>query len=259
MLLIHLPIILPDQLQSRQSRLPTSQAMWPQNPICTLVILLSIFPRAISLRYPEYSWVEGFDRSDSHGYDAEALGGGAMPVPMSGTTKGWWARWLAVGGEGDVTVHVSTRLLTVCCVPDDQLSAANLTLPHRPAAFPAHTSAPFVLPLSGQLVSFTSLPPPASKLWPGPSGGGPASDTQACIPASELRWTPPKAPFKIALVERGGCDFATKVRAAQERGAAGVVVGDMISHPGESEEEGRERESLITMFSPGTRSASDRE
>jgi len=29
-------------------------------------------------------------------------------------------------------------------------------------------------------------------------------------------------------------------------------VGDMISHLGETEEEGRERESLITMFSPGT-------
>jgi len=53
-------------------------------------------------------------------------------------------------------------------------------------------------------------------------------------------------------VQRGGCDFATKVRAAQERGAAGVIVGDMISHLGETEEEGRERESLITMFSPGT-------
>ena len=58
-------------------------------------------------------------------------------------------------------------------------------------------------------------------------------------------------PYKIALVERGGCDFATKVRAAQERGAAGVVVGDMIGRPGETDEEGRERESLITMFSPG--------
>jgi hypothetical protein len=80
---------------------------------------------------------------------------------------------------------------------------------------------------------------------------GGATDSQACTPATKLRWTPPQPPYMIALVERGGCDFATKVRAAQERGAAGVVVGDMISHPGESEEEGRERESLITMFSPG--------
>ena len=62
----------------------------------------------------------------------------------------------------------------------------------------------------------------------------------------------PEQPFKIALVERGGCDFATKVRAAQERGAGGVVVGDTIAREGESEEEGRERRGLITMFSPGT-------
>jgi hypothetical protein len=55
----------------------------------------------------------------------------------------------------------------------------------------------------------------------------------------------------IALIERGGCDFATKVRAAQERGAGGVIVGDGMARPGETEEEGRERESLITMFSPG--------
>lgn len=126
-------------------------------------------------------------------------------------------------------------------------------MPHRPAAFPSHLAAPFNLPLSGQLVSFTSLPP--TKFWPSTDGGASgalASDSQACIPATELRWTPPQPPYKIALVERGGCDFATKVQAAQERGAAGVVVGDMIGHPGESEEEGRERESLITMFSPGT-------
>jgi hypothetical protein len=128
------------------------------------------------------------------------------------------------------------------------LSAANLTLPHRPAAFPGKTEAPFTLPLSGRLVTFASLPPP--KEFSDYTFDG--DKTQACIPASELRWTPPTEPYKIALVQRGGCDFATKVRAAQERGAAGVIVGDMISHLGETEEEGRERESLITMFSPGT-------
>jgi hypothetical protein len=134
------------------------------------------------------------------------------------------------------------------------LSAANITLPHRPAAFPARTSAPFILPLSGQLVAFTSLPPPAHLSQYIDSRDGGRDPTQACIPSTDLRWTPPSPPYKIALVQRGGCDFATKVKAAQERGAAGVIVGDMISHPGETEEEGRERESLITMFSPGTSS-----
>jgi hypothetical protein len=123
-----------------------------------------------------------------------------------------------------------------------------LTLPHRPAAFPLRTVSPFTLPLSGELVTFASLPPPKEFQYNLESD----KETQACIPASELRWTPPSKPYKIALVQRGGCDFATKVRAAQERGAAGVIVGDMISHIGETEEEGREREALITMFSPGT-------
>ena len=53
------------------------------------------------------------------------------------------------------------------------------------------------------------------------------------------------------MVERGGCDFANKVRAAQERGAAGVIVGDGSLRDGETDEEGRRRENLITMFSPG--------
>jgi len=50
--------------------------------------------------------VEAFDRSHDE-VKRTALGGGAMQVPMNGNSKGWWARWLAVGGEGDVTVHVS--------------------------------------------------------------------------------------------------------------------------------------------------------
>lgn len=55
----------------------------------------------------------------------------------------------------------------------------------------------------------------------------------------------------IALVERGGdCDFATKVYAAQERGAAAVVVGDKKLRQDETDEEGRQRENLLTMFSP---------
>jgi len=56
----------------------------------------------------------------------------------------------------------------------------------------------------------------------------------------------------VALIERGGCDFASKVRAAQERGAAAVVVGDGRAFEAETDDEGRLREGLITMFSPGT-------
>jgi hypothetical protein len=74
----------------------------------------------------------------------------------------------------------------------------------------------------------------------------------ACIPPQfPPRYIEPPHPWRIALVERGECDFASKVRAAQERGAAGVVVGDMKLREGETDEEGRERVGLITMFSPG--------
>ena len=61
----------------------------------------------------------------------------------------------------------------------------------------------------------------------------------------------PTPPYALAMVERGECDFATKVLAAQERGAAAVIVGDGVARLEETEEEGRERENLITMFSPG--------
>jgi hypothetical protein len=78
----------------------------------TLLLLFTLSPNVLSIeiaRYQEYSWVDAFDRSPSLSSHVEtnALGGGAMQVPVNGNTKGWWARWLAVGGEGDVVVHVS--------------------------------------------------------------------------------------------------------------------------------------------------------
>ena len=76
---------------------------------------------------------------------------------------------------------------------------------------------------------------------------------QACLPLQNPPppYEDPERPYKIALVERGGCDFATKVRAAQDRGASGVIVGDGTARDDESDEEGMQRENLITMFSPG--------
>jgi hypothetical protein len=81
--------------------------MWPSPSI--LVIALSLLSGTISIeiaRFGEYSWIEAFDKT-SHDVESKALGVGAMPMPMNGGSKGWWARWLAVGGEGDVTVHAS--------------------------------------------------------------------------------------------------------------------------------------------------------
>jgi hypothetical protein len=85
------------------------------------------------------------------------------------------------------------------------------------------------------------------------NGKSQSAPEHACVPRA---WPPirpkrPKAPYVIALVERGGdCDFATKVYAAQERGAAAVVVGDKKLRQDETDEEGRQRENLLTMFSP---------
>ena len=80
-----------------------------KTPLHALVILFSLFTSVLAVeiaRFTEYGWVEAFDRSHDE-VKRTALGGGAMQVPMNGNSKGWWARWLAVGGEGDVTVHVS--------------------------------------------------------------------------------------------------------------------------------------------------------
>ncbi|XAO22033.1 hypothetical protein I312_100796 [Cryptococcus bacillisporus CA1280] len=149
------------------------------------------------------------------------------------TEQGWLSRWLALGGEGEVVIHL-----------DSPKGAENITLPHRPAAFPSHLS--ISLPLSGRLLPFSSFLTP--------SAPHSSSELLACIPSSTLP-RPPTRPgksedVKIALIERGACDFATKVMAAQDRGAHAVVVGDMKARAGETDAEGRKREGLITMFSP---------
>jgi hypothetical protein len=147
---------------------------------------------------------------------------------------GWIAHWLG-GGEGVVSIPVD---------------GGNITLPHRPAAFPDWLGPTAQLPISGVLRPFAVLPPPKSQAVADDKGK--EAPERACVAPA---WPPirpayPLPPYTIALVERGGCDFATKVLAAQERGAAAVIVGDSVAHPGETDEEGRARENLITMFSP---------
>ncbi|WVQ95891.1 hypothetical protein IAU59_002990 [Kwoniella sp. CBS 9459] len=178
------------------------------------------------------------------------LGQMPMPIPMQGQrteSHGWLTRWLSMGGEGSLTVHLNTS-------SDDQY--ANISLPHRPAAFPSHVVNP--LPLSGYITSFASLLLNSTK----PATGS-FSPELGCLPPRSPVGRPStpdrnrgkgndrkQRVVKVVLVERGGCDFATKIRAAQERGAGAVVVGDSIARRGETDEEGRRRESLITMFSP---------
>ncbi|KAI9638764.1 uncharacterized protein MKK02DRAFT_11795, partial [Dioszegia hungarica] len=154
-----------------------------------------------------------------------------VPAAAGGSSRGWLERWMALGGEGEVVVEVS-------------LSSGNLTYPHRPAAFPTHLPAISRLPKSGLLVAFTSLP---NSTLPT------SAFTAAAAAGISSGWLFPgsgSGSVKVVLVERGGCDFATKVQAAQERGAGAVIVGDRADE-GESVEEGKKRTGgLITMFSP---------
>lgn len=147
--------------------------------------------------------------------------------------------------------------------PDGEL-LANITIPHRPAAFPSYLLPEADLPKAGVLVPFQSLPPPnKTSPWDlddlkrtdrddGDLRASLEPPERACVSPAwpPMRPSYPSEPYVIALVERGGCDFAAKVRAAQERGAAAVVVGDKKLRSSETDEEGRHRESLLTMFSP---------
>ncbi|WVR07915.1 hypothetical protein IAU60_004958 [Kwoniella sp. DSM 27419] len=191
--------------------------------------------------------------NDQSVYRLDALGYGygyelgQVPVGLprgESTSQGWLTRWLSMGGEGNVLVHL-----------DDSVPShlVNVSLPHRPAAFPSHIVHP--LPLSGYIIPFASLPNSTAS-----GTSSPDRVAYACLPPLSpigRPSSPPKPPgssegggTRIVLIERGGCDFATKVRAAQERGAGAVIVGDGIARKGETDEEGRRRESLITMFSP---------
>lgn len=59
---------------------------------------------------------------------------------------------------------------------------------------------------------------------------------------------------RIALVVRGHCSFSHKVRSAQARGADVVLVADDTASMDETDEQGRTRFGLLTMYSPGSSS-----
>jgi len=151
-------------------------------------------------------------------------------------------------------------------ITDPQIGRHNLTLPHRPAAFPTQLLPPLSLPLSGTIHPFSTFlnytrdsTSSDTPLFPGAGDlfSSAHNPEMGCIPSGfPIRYEDPPRPYRIALVERGECDFASKIKAAQERGAAGVVVGDGKAFPGETDDEGRLREGLITMFSPGTSKSS---
>lgn len=119
-----------------------------------------------------------------------------------------------------------------------------------PTGGPSHSDSESNSPWGTQSESASHRHSPIHRPQPGTVLG--RAPELACYPPRfPVRYIEPPHPWHIALVERGECDFASKVRAAQERGAAGVIVGDMKVREGETDEEGRTREGLITMFSPG--------
>ncbi|ORX37580.1 hypothetical protein BD324DRAFT_622508 [Kockovaella imperatae] len=162
--------------------------------------------------------------------------------PSLSRSQGWLNRWLAIGGEGSVVIQLAG-------------TQDNVSLPHRPSAFPSQLFPPFTLPISGTLKPFTSFLETSAESDQTPHakqqdrGTRSPSPIQGCV-AQPLGHDRPSYADDIALIERGGCDFARKVRAAQVRGASGVIVGDGPAREGETDQEGRLRENLITMFSP---------
>lgn len=121
----------------------------------------------------------------------------------------------------------------------------------RPAQFGPHITEQPGLP--GYLIPISALttkcPANATSSRPRslPLGNDGLPDNFACLPIC----TDPSIPRPtgtenwIALVQRGECPFADKVRAAQSLGAKGVVVGGWPVQDGD-------RDDLLGMFSPGT-------
>lgn len=131
----------------------------------------------------------------------------------------------------------------------------NITFQHRLAAFPAELSEPHQYPILGTLMNITAFP----KLASTPLDEDHERAMYACedLPAEDDTVpiaVKPRQPHsnKIALVLRGECSFSHKVRVAQARGAVAVLVADDVLRKGEMDEEGRDRDGLLTMFSPGT-------
>lgn len=88
-----------------------------------------------------------------------------------------------------------------------------------------------------------------------PDSPNATTDIYGCTPVTPILSSAssprPRNDTRIALVVRGHCSFSHKVRAAQARGAGAVLVADDTASEDETEEQGRTRFGLLTMYSPG--------
>jgi hypothetical protein len=113
-----------------------------------------------------------------------------------------------------------------------------LSFASRPAAFGLELKEPllgYVIPLSSFTVPCTDN---ASFVDPSPNLGCPP----LCVNGPH---EPEPGDTWIALVQRGECEFVSKVRAAQQLGANAVVVG------GDNPEISGNPDILVNMYSPG--------
>lgn len=126
-------------------------------------------------------------------------------------------------------------------------------MPHRPAAFPAHLPLGAGFPLRGTLELIIDFPS-------APDLPNATTDIYGCTPVTPiLQSASSRNETRIALVVRGHCSFSHKVRAAQARGANAVLVADDTASEEETEEQGRTRFGLLTMYSPGMSPLLDRD
>lgn len=131
----------------------------------------------------------------------------------------------------------------------------NITISHRLSAFPNELPANKSYPLSGILRNITAFAPlssTASPSLPHPMYAcEPLTLTNNIASLVTNHTSGATTPKKIALAIRGHCSFSHKVRVAQARGADALLVADDVRREGEMDEEGRERDGLLTMYSPG--------
>ena len=114
-----------------------------------------------------------------------------------------------------------------------------LSFPSRPAAFGPELTNPllgYVIPLSSFTIPCASN---ASRV-----NNKPLSNPGCPKLCKSGPHEPERTDTWIALVQRGGCEFVSKVREAQRLGAKGVVVG------GSDPAEFGNQDILVNMFSP---------
>ncbi|KAJ9099316.1 hypothetical protein QFC21_004197 [Naganishia friedmannii] len=171
----------------------------------------------------QVAWSDGLLRGD----------GGFGSVPVRDRLEAW-AGWLNPWGEGELLIF-------------DE--AGNISIPHRPAAFPAHLPPANTFPVQGTLLRIEDFPG-AKELGVDEYGCAELPLIPSDAATNQHAGTTNTTNLLIALIVRGHCSFSHKTRLAQHLSATAVIVADDTAAPSETEEQGRTRTGLLTMYSP---------